>query len=218
MLFRSELPLHAQVRLLRVLQNKEIERVGGSETIEVDIRVVAATSRNLEQLLNMNEFREDLWYRLNVFPIHIPPLRNRKIDIVPLIKHFIKIKSIELQLPRPPSLSPGTIDRLIEYHWPGNVRELQNVIERALIVNEGEEIEIDPFPARKQKIPYENKESGAQSLRIDDINIRHIERVLKMTEGKIHGPGGAAELLSINAGTLRNRMKKLGIIYGRKRR
>ena len=214
----GELPPHAQVRLLRILQNKEIERVGGSELLHVDIRVIAATNKNLEKHVNTGDFRKDLWYRLNVFPIHIPPLRQRKTDIVPLANHFIQAKSNELQLPDSSRLAPGTIDRLMEYHWPGNVRELQNLIERALIVNEGQDLEMDPFPNPSQKTPDPPQTEMSGPLRIDDVNIRHIERVLEMTGGKIHGPGGAAELLDINAGTLRNRMKKLGIKFGRNRK
>ena len=217
----GELPPGAQVRLLRVLQNREIERVGGSEVIEVDIRVIAATNRDLREQVERREFREDLWYRLNVFPIHIPPLRERKNDIAPLLDYFVKKKCVELQIPMVPRLASDAVERLMEYPWPGNVREFENVIERALILEEGGRLEIDPFPSKKDRL-----ESGWEaglvtdslSLRIDDVTARHIEGVLEITGGKIHGPGGAAELLDINAGTLRNRMKKLGISYGRRRR
>lgn len=214
----GELPPRAQVRFLRVLQNKEIERVGGSELIEVDIRTIAATNRDLEERINEKKFRQDLWYRLNVFPIHIPPLRERKMDITPLVDHFIRVKSEELQIPFLPNLAPGVIDRLVEYHWPGNVRELQNLIERALIVNEGESLDIDPFQTSERGRPSLTYTETPESLKLSDVNFNHIERVLNLTNGKIHGPGGAAELLDINAGTLRNRMKKLGIVYGRKRK
>ncbi len=213
----GELPLQAQVRLLRVLQNKEIERIGGTELIELDIRVIAATNKNLEKHLNQT-FREDLWYRLNVFPISIPPLRQRRMDIIPLANHLIKKKSMELQLNLSPKLSIATIDRLMEYRWPGNVRELENLIERALIINEGEVLEIDPFSHTKETPSPVTQKPPQDSLRLDDVVTGHIEKVLNMTDGKIHGPGGAAEILDVNAGTLRNRMKKLSIPFGRKRK
>ena len=131
----GELPMEAQVRLLRVLQNKEIERVGGTKTIRLDIRIIAATNRDLEELVEDGKFREDLWFRLNVFPIWIPPLRERAVDIPALLQHFIHTKSKELKLPCIPELSPLAVDLLLDYHWPGNVRELQNIVERALILN-----------------------------------------------------------------------------------
>ncbi|MCP3891680.1 MAG: sigma-54-dependent Fis family transcriptional regulator [Desulfobulbaceae bacterium] len=127
--------LQAQTRLLRVLQNKEIERLGGVDTISLDIRVIAATNRKLEEMVNSGDFREDLWFRLNVFPIMVPPLRERMVDIAALIQHFIDLKVKELKLPSVPSLAPGAIDQLLDYDWPGNVRELQNIIERALIIS-----------------------------------------------------------------------------------
>ena len=131
----GELPLQAQVRLLKVLQSREIERVGGTKTITLDIRIIAATNRNLEEMVKANQFREDLWFRLNVFPIWIPPLRNRRTDLPELLQHFISHKSKELKLPVIPVVSQGTVDLLMDYSWPGNVRELQNVVERALILN-----------------------------------------------------------------------------------
>ena len=131
----AELPPPAQVRLLRVLQTREIERVGGTETIDVDIRVIAATHRNLEEMIRAEQFREDLWFRLNVFPITIPPLRERKEDIPALLHHLIEKKSIELKLPGMPKPEPGTIASLTSYNWPGNVRELENLVERALILD-----------------------------------------------------------------------------------
>ena len=133
----GELPLQAQVRLLHVLQKKEIERVGGTSSIPVDIRIISATHRNLEEMIASGRFREDLWFRLNVFPITIPPLRQRREDIPALVHHFIDRKSMELKLTERPVLAPGAIDRLIAYDWPGNVRELENMIERALIQHRG---------------------------------------------------------------------------------
>ena len=131
----SELPPQVQVRLLRVLQEKEIERVGGNKTIKVDVRIVSATNRDLEELIEKGLFREDLFFRLNVFPILVPPLRERKNDIPILVHHFIHKKAREMVLPNIPIPAPGEIDRLMQYDWPGNVRELENVVERAIILS-----------------------------------------------------------------------------------
>jgi transcriptional regulator with GAF, ATPase, and Fis domain len=212
----GELPLQAQVRLLKVLQSKEIERVGGVKTIPLDIRIIAATNRHLEEMVNLHQFREDLWFRLNVFPIWIPPLRDRKEDIPALLQHFISLKARELKLPTIPTLSPGATDPLMEYHWPGNVRELENVIERAMILNPTGSLTFEHLnPEQKKK----TLEMGVQSEEIDNLDeviSRHIRRVLSKTKGKVNGPDGAAAFLGINPSTLRNRMKKLGINYGRK--
>ena len=131
----GELPPPAQVRILRVLQDKEIERVGGAKTFSVDIRIIAATNRDLPAMITEGGFREDLWFRLNVFPITIPPLRHRTVDIPALVTYFVERKAIQLRLPAIPPLAPGALDRLMAYHWPGNIRELENVIERALILD-----------------------------------------------------------------------------------
>jgi hydrogenase-4 transcriptional activator len=131
----GELSPSAQVRLLRVLQDKTIERVGGKESISVDIRVIAATHRNLEVMIQENRFREDLFFRLHVFPILIPPLRQRKADIPALVQHFLIKKTRELGFSKIPGLKPGALEHLGEYHWPGNGRELENMVERALILN-----------------------------------------------------------------------------------
>ena len=213
----GELPLQAQVRLLRIIQDKTFERVGGSETISLNIRIIAATNRNLEQMVADKEFRQDLWFRLNVFPIEIPPLRSRKVDIPELVQYFIAQKSKELKLSQIPRLSEGGIEILTKYSWPGNVRELQNIIERELILNP-----FGPLTFSSLKQQYEKK-GGIQStiaiddsmntLNLDEIIISHIKRVLLETNGKIHGKDGAANLLGINASTLRNRMKKLGVKY-----
>ena len=210
----GELPLPAQVRLLRVLQNKEIERVGGQEPITLDIRVIAATNRNLEAMVENKSFREDLWFRLNVFPIRIPPLRERKSDIPALVQYFIQLKAKELKLPAIPKLSDGAINDLIAYHWPGNVRELQNIVERALILNPTGPLHFEHLKhsihSKPRAVIQEPQTEPIEKL--DDVIVRHIQLVLEQTEGKIHGPAGAAELLGVNASTLRNRMKKLGII------
>lgn len=215
----AELPSQAQVRMLRVLQYKEIERVGGADSISVDIRLIAATNRNLEEMVKANQFREDLWFRLNVFPIRIPPLSERKEDIPALVYHFVKRKSREMRLPAPPPLAPGMIDRLVAYHWPGNVRELENVIERALILSKGQPLTFDDLAGGKAKAASQiHIETEGAPLKLDEVASQHILRVLEMTKGKVHGKGGAAEVLGINPSTLRNRMNQLGIPYGKRRR
>ncbi len=212
----GELPPRAQTRLLRVLQNKEIERIGGAETISLNIRVIAATNRNLEEMVKHGKFREDLWFRLNVFPIHVPPLRQRTVDIPALIQHFINLKAKELKLASIPSIAPGAIEAAMGYHWPGNVRELQNIIERALILNPQGPIAFEnlgaapPSPFERTDIPL------MKSYNLDQTIAHHISSVLQITNGKINGANGAANLLGVNPSTLRNRMKKLGINYGRK--
>jgi len=210
----GELPLDAQVRLLRVLQSKEIERVGGDKTIHLDIRVIAATNRNLQELVNKELFREDLWFRLNVFPIWLPPLRERRADIPALLQHFIGQKSRELKLSSIPVISPDSMDLLMDYHWPGNVRELQNVVERALIINPRGPLNFDHIlPSTVDQKSYNIGSQEIKPEKLDTIISTHIRKVLSKTKGKIHGPGGAAELLGINASTLRNRMNNLKIKY-----
>jgi transcriptional regulator with GAF, ATPase, and Fis domain len=214
----GDLPPQAQVRLLRVLQNREIERVGGEKIIPVDVRVIAATHRNLESMVSENRFREDLWFRLNVFPIIVPPLRQRKDDVPALIRHFVELKSRELGIVIPPAIAPGALDRLMNYGWPGNVRELENLVERELIRHQGGQLRFESLLAAErggESQPItEEKIDGP--LNIDEAMSLHIAKVLNLTKGKVHGPGGAAELLGINPNTLRGRMNKLGIMYGRK--
>lgn len=215
----GELPFQAQVRLLRVLQNREIERVGGERPIAVDIRIIAATHRNLESMVSENRFREDLWFRLNVFPIIVPPLRQRKEDVPALTRHFVELKCRELGIANPPGIAPGALIRLTNYAWPGNVRELENLVERELIRHRGGQLRFDTLLPDEQNAVTEagggNLEEGP--LGLDEVMAAHINKVLDMTEGKIHGPGGAAELLNINPHTLRGRMNKLGIKYGRRK-
>jgi len=216
----GELPPQAQVRLLRVLQNREIERVGGDRPISVDIRVIAATHRNLESMVSENRFREDLWFRLNVFPIIVPPLRQRKEDVPALTRYFVELKSRELGIAIPPAIAPGALERLMNYGWPGNVRELENLVERELIRHRGGQLRFDSLlPGVKggETQPVA-EEKGVGPINLDEAISLHIGRVLKMTKGKIHGPGGAAELLGINPNTLRGRMNKLGITFGRVKR
>jgi transcriptional regulator with GAF, ATPase, and Fis domain len=212
----GELPPHAQVRLLRVIQEREIERVGGTKTIPLDIRIIAATNRNLAEMVKANQFREDLWFRINVFPIWIPALRERRSDIPALVHHFISLKTKEFKLPAVPVLCPGTIDTLMQYEWPGNVRELQNVVERALILNPKGPLSFEHLIMQQQAGTAENIEPSCKPDDLDEAMIRHIRQVLDKTKGKIHGKDGAAELLGINPSTLRNRMNRLKIKYGRK--
>jgi transcriptional regulator with GAF, ATPase, and Fis domain len=213
----GEMPPEVQVRMLRVLQYKEIERVGGTHPVSVDIRLIAATNRNLEEMVRAKQFREDLWFRLNVFPIHIPALRERRQDIPALVHHFVERKSRDLKLAATPRLAPGAIDRLMAYPWPGNVRELENVVERALILSKGASLGFDDLAGR-HLAESTSVNGGTQDtpLDLDEVISRHIRRVLERAKGKVHGKGGAAELLGVNPSTLRNRMNQLGIPYGRK--
>jgi transcriptional regulator with GAF, ATPase, and Fis domain len=215
----GELPAQAQIRLLRVLQEKEIERVGGTTSIPVDIRVLSATNRNLQEMVASGRFREDLWFRLNVFPIMIPPLRQRREDIPALVHHFIDRKSKELKLTERPVLAPGAIDRLMAYDWPGNVRELGNLIERALIQSRGDMLSFETLSAQQVLVGHDETRDAARNrtvLSLDEINAQHIRQGLEMAGGKINGPGGAAQILGLHPNTLRARMNKLGIPYGRK--
>jgi transcriptional regulator with GAF, ATPase, and Fis domain len=212
----AELPLLSQVRLLHVLQNKTIERVGGTKTISLDIRVIAATNQDLKERVKNNQFREDLWFRLNVFPITIPPLRDRKPDIPALLQHFLSLKSKQLKLPAIPPISPGAIDRLMEYHWPGNVRELENIIERTLILDRKGPLQFDHIETDQGPGDSHRSKQQDNIVNLDEVIIRHIQKVLDRNGGKIHGAGGAADQLGINPNTLRNRMNKLGIKYGKK--
>ena len=215
----GELPLPAQVRLLRVLQNREIERVGGTKTIALDIRIIAATNRNLEEMVKERMFREDLWFRLNVFPLLIPPLHLRTEDIPALVQHFIERKTKELKLKNTPNLAHGAIESLMAYNWPGNVRELENVIERAMILHRSGPLRFDDLDLSPDE-PVNTRTHAPinETLELDALVKRHIKHVLKRTGGKIHGPGGAGEVLAVNPDTLRYRMKKLGIPFRKKKK
>lgn len=215
----GELPLPAQVRLLRVLQNREIERVGGTKIIPLDIRIIAATNRNLEKMVKKGKFREDLWFRLNVFPLLIPPLRLRIEDIPALVQHFAERKTKELKLKETPNLAPGAIDSLMAYNWPGNVRELENVIERAMILHRSGPLRFDDLDLSfDEPVNATSHAPKNETLELDALVKRHIQHVLKLTGGKIHGPGGAGEVLGVNPDTLRYRMKKLGIPFRKKKK
>jgi transcriptional regulator with GAF, ATPase, and Fis domain len=215
----GELPPQAQVRLLRVLQIKEIERVGGTTSIPVDVRIISATHRNLQEMIASGRFREDLWFRLNVFPIMIPPLRQRREDIPSLVHHFIDRKSRELKLAERPALAPGALDRLMAHDWPGNVRELENAVERALIQQRNGILSFETTFGERVPADREATRNAGRSrtvLSLDAINAQHIRQALEIAGGKINGPGGAAQLLGLHPNTLRKRMSKLGIPYGRK--
>jgi transcriptional regulator with GAF, ATPase, and Fis domain len=206
--------------LLRVLQEKEIERVGGTTSIPVDVRIISATNRNLQEMVSSGRFREDLWFRLNVFPITIPPLRERREDIPALVHHFMERKSKEMKLTERPALAPGALDRLKAHDWPGNVRELENLIERALIQSRGGVLSFETVLARQVPAGREGTRDAGRNrtaLSLDEINAQHIRQAMETAGGKINGPGGAAQILGLNPNTLRSRMNKLGIAFGRKR-
>jgi formate hydrogenlyase transcriptional activator len=202
----GELSLSAQAKLLRVLQEQEFERVGGSETVRVDVRVIAATNRNLADEVRAGRFRSDLYYRLNVFPVEIPALRQRTTDI-PLLARFFLTKYAKKFGKRFDDIDPAGLEYLREYSWPGNVRELQNVIERAVILSQGPLLEIAPLqPARTHPEAVTGK---LQTL--EAVEREHITRTLEATGWQISGTKGAAAILGMNPNTLRSRMLKLGI-------
>lgn len=213
----GELPPQAQVRLLRILQNHEVERVGGSRPIKVDVRFIAATHRNLLDLVKKGRFREDLFFRINVFPVTVPPLRHRMQDIPALVDHLIKKKTQDMKLRKIPKLEPNAIQSLLKQRWPGNVRELENLVERALILRPKGPVK---FQDLLYSTPSMNKNrldnNGMSFLPLDEVDRNHIKQALTIARGKINGPGGAAEILDVHPHTLRRRMDKLGINYGRK--
>ena len=204
----GEMSLDVQVKLLRVLQEREFERVGGTQSIKTDVRIIAATNRDLKKLVREGKFREDLFYRLNVFPIALPPLRDRADDIPLLVRFFIQKHSARMGQ-RIQSIEPETLQQLVAYDWPGNIRELQNVIERALILTSGTELRIEPevlIPVQPQLNVVEPR-----SGKLDSVQREHILAVLRSTKGVIEGDHGAAKQLGLHPNTLRSRMKKLGI-------
>lgn len=203
----GELPLEMQVKLLRVLQEREFERIGGSETIHVDVRVMAATNRDLKQAAASGKFREDLFYRLNVFPVVLPPLRQRIDDIPLLVSTFVQ--RFAQRLGKTIDLIPQDVmEALQSYSWPGNIRELQNVIERAVILSRGDVLHVDESldGSAIESVPLEHVKST-----LEEVERRHILRTLEEANWKISGEGGAAEGLGLNPSTLRARMRKLGI-------
>ena len=203
----GEMSLAAQSRLLRVLQEQELERVGGSQTIQIDTRVLAATNRDLLEMVEADTFREDLYYRLNVFPIQVPPLRERKEDIPTLLRYFLA--KLSGRLGKRIEQVPDSVVRTLQaYPWTGNVRELENVVERAMILSTGDTLQLPHGFAASRP----NRERGNSVLRsLADVERDHIRAVLDHTGGVIAGPGGAAKVLEMNPNTLRSRMEKLGI-------
>ena len=284
----GELSLQAQVRLLRTLQNHVVERVGSTTSIPVDVRIIAATNRDLHKMLREGTFREDLYHRLNVFTISVPPLRERLQDLLPLARHFIDKATRRLGLPPISGIEPDSAERLLQYDWPGNVRELENLVERAVILDYNSKLKLDRYlqpvlehavpgrpapehgealerrvrelvrrcfaewmekgmpPEAECPVPFRSvrehrpdnaagrgearlsEKTGAASVgaasgfsesrsegtlcSLDDVVREHIEAALNRTGGKIHGPGGAGELLGVHPDTLRKKMKKMGIV------
>ena len=203
----GEIPLELQPKLLRVLQEREFERLGNSRTLHTDTRLIAATNRDLEQMVEENRFRSDLFYRLNVFPIRIPALRERAEDIPLLVRHFTKqyARRMNKQID---SIASETMKALCQYHWPGNIRELQNVIERAVVITKGSELQVPLSELKKRAVP--NADSSCSGT-LEEAERTHILATLKQTGWVIAGPNGAAARLGLHRSTLQFRMKKLGI-------
>jgi formate hydrogenlyase transcriptional activator len=201
----GDIPAALQPKLLRVLQEQEFERLGGTRTHRVDVRLVAATNRNLVDMVKRNEFRSDLYYRLNVFPIPLPPLRDRREDIPALVAHFVEIyaRRMDKQIEH---ISPETMSTLVSYQWPGNIRELQNFIERSVILTSGNLLH-PPLTSLKSAAAAES--TGAITL--EDAERDHIHKILEQTRWVVSGPNGAAARLGIKRSTLYFRMQKLGI-------
>ena len=200
----GELPPESQVKLLRVLQEGEFERVGGTKTIKADVRIIAATNKNLELEVKKGTFREDLWYRLNVFPITVPPLRQRKEDIPALTEHFIA-KFARRSGKTITSVSPRVMQTLEAHSWPGNVRELANVIERAVIHTKGDVLQ------SVGTLQHPPEEAGISLKTLEEVEREWIIRTLESTGWRIEGQYGAAKILGLNPSTLRTRMLKLSI-------
>ncbi|HWG45800.1 MAG TPA: sigma-54 dependent transcriptional regulator [Gemmataceae bacterium] len=200
----GELPAEIQVMLLRVLQERAIERVGGSESLAVDARVIAATHRDLTDAMREGRFRADLFFRLNVFPIHVPPLRERREDIPDLVRHFLHSFSRRMGK-TVAEVSPSTLALLTEYAWPGNVRELENIIERAMIVTVGNTLQVDPNWLKSDGSSPPLQETSAS---LAELERRAILDALERCNGKIYGSGGAAAVLGLRPTTLYGKMRK----------
>ncbi len=196
----GDMPLSLQAKLLRFLQEKQFERLGSIESVEVDTRIICATNKNLENMVKEGKFREDLYYRINVINFHIPPLRERKEEIIPLFEFYIEKFSEKYHLKKP-VLTEKVKKKLTAYSFPGNVRELINLAERVVLLRSGEKID---------SIPEIEKEEEYESLRLEDIEKKHIERVIRMTKGRI---GKASEILGIHRNTLREKLKRYNIKF-----
>jgi len=204
----GEMPLDLQVKLLRAIQEREIERIGGKESIKVDVRIIAATNRDLATEVKEGRFRSDLYYRLNVFPVLLPPLRDRKDDIPDLARHF-SLKFARSNAKGPVKIASGALKELMSYSWPGNVRELEHQIERSVIMANESVIRHFDLPTMNKG---NSKLSSEVTFKTYEQNVRdHIIAVLNYCDGKIYGPGGAAQLLSLKVGTLNSKIRKLGI-------
>jgi len=201
-----ELPLELQSKLLRVLQEGEFERIGSEKTIKVNVRIIAATNRDLEKLVNESKFRSDLFYRLNVFPIQIPALKERREDIPLLVNHFVNKFSKKLGR-KIKKISNKTMARFCDYSWPGNIRELENMVERAMIFSKNSELQVNFADFQTA----EKDNSSAKPVTLEEMERSYILKVLDKTNWVIAGDKGAASILGLHYNTLRSRMDKLGI-------
>jgi transcriptional regulator with GAF, ATPase, and Fis domain len=214
----GEVPLGMQAKLLRVLQEREVERVGETRTRRIDVRIIAATNRDLRREVEAGRFRQDLFYRLSVFPIEIPPLRQRRDDIATLATHFVRHSARRMNRSAP-ALAPALLQRLADYDWPGNVRELQNAVERAVILSHGGPLRFDLPEATVVAAPPVKVEAPGGTepkalLTREELRARERDNIvaaLERTSGRVFGPGGAAELLGVKPTTLASRIKALGI-------
>jgi len=208
----SELSMLAQVKLLRVLQNMTFQRVGGQKAVSVDVRVIAATNRDIARMVENKGFRKDLWFRLNTFPITIQPLRERKEDIPELAEYFAKRLTVEMNLPYRYRFSSHAMEQLKHYNWPGNVRELENIIEQALILSRGAPLSFPHLANIRSEAAFvAHEEKHNRPMTMHEMMKNHIIDVLNLSDGRIEGKGGAAQILDMKPSTLRARMKKLGI-------
>jgi len=216
----GELSLDVQVKLLRVLQEREIERIGDSQPIKTDVRIIAATNRDLPKQVAQGAFRADLFYRLNVFPIMVPPLRERKADI-PLLTHFFVQKHAPRIGRQVESVDAQGMQRLVEYPWPGNIRELENIIERSLILNDSEVLQVESElltgSTAKATATSASVPPAAPANDLNSVQREHILSTLREVNWVIEGEHGAAVRLGLKPATLRHRMKKLGIERSRDR-
>jgi formate hydrogenlyase transcriptional activator len=203
----GDIPLELQPKLLRVLQEREFERLGSTRTQKVDVRIVAATHCDLEGMILEKQFRSDLYYRVNVFPIHVPPLRERPEDIPLLVQHFVQqaTRKMRKTIETVPS---ETVEALIRCRWPGNIRELENVIERAVILSTGPVLRLSPRDLKSRITPGQTTD---RHQTLEEVERNHIRKTLKETSWVLSGPSGAAARLGLNRSTLYFRMKKLGI-------